>query len=208
MTVMTLDVTVEQPHPVTAALTAAALDEVDYPMLVVAADLRLRHANRIGASLLRAGRPLRMDRGPGAVPIIAAGEPGAQERLQRAVAAAAERGLRTLLPPSQGSASGAISVVPLGPGQAMLILAKPGLCQDLTLSFYAREQCLTEVETDVLVGLCAGDSPEEIAARRGVALCTVRTQIGSLRAKTGSPDIPALLRTMASLPPLVKVSQV
>ncbi|WP_144006814.1 helix-turn-helix transcriptional regulator [Pelomonas sp. KK5] len=185
-----------------ATLAAAALDEVDYPMLVVDAELHLRHANRLGDALLRTGRPLRLTAGRS----VAGADDAADARLLHAVGAAVFRGLRTLLPPEPGSPSGAVSVVPLGGARAMLMLAKPGLCQDLTLSFYARIQRLTTVETAVLSGLCAGHSPEAIAQGRGVALSTVRTHISSLRAKTGMSDIGALLHTMARLPPVVKVA--
>jgi DNA-binding CsgD family transcriptional regulator len=62
---------------------------------------------------------------------------------------------------------------------------------------------LTPAETRVLELLCAGVRPTEIAGRAGVAVSTVRTQIGSIRAKTGAASIRELVRQVAVLPPLV-----
>jgi DNA-binding CsgD family transcriptional regulator len=45
--------------------------------------------------------------------------------------------------------------------------------------------------------------PTEIAQRQSVAVSTVRTQIGSIRAKTGAGSIRELVRQVAVLPPLV-----
>ena len=45
--------------------------------------------------------------------------------------------------------------------------------------------------------------PNEIASRAGVAVSTVRTQIGSIRSKTGATSIRELVRQVAVLPPLV-----
>ena len=48
---------------------------------------------------------------------------------------------------------------------------------------------------------------EPIAERQGVGLATIRTQIGSVRAKTGAASIRALVRQVAMLPPLVSALQ-
>jgi DNA-binding CsgD family transcriptional regulator len=55
----------------------------------------------------------------------------------------------------------------------------------------------------VMAGLCEGRSPNDIADQQGVAISTVRAQIGAIRSKTGSPSIPALVRQLAVLPPLL-----
>ena len=56
-------------------------------------------------------------------------------------------------------------------------------------------------------GLCADFTPLQIAARQGVGLATIRTQIGSIRLKTGAGSIRALVRQVSLLPPLVSVLQ-
>ena len=51
--------------------------------------------------------------------------------------------------------------------------------------------------------LCSGVRPTEVARQQGVAVSTVRTQIGSIRAKTGAGSISELVRQVAVLPPMV-----
>jgi DNA-binding CsgD family transcriptional regulator len=85
----------------------------------------------------------------------------------------------------------------------MLVLGKRQVCEELTVEWFARAHGLTLAETAVVKGLCADLTPQEIALRQGVGLATIRTQIGSVRAKTGSASIRALVRQVAMLPPLL-----
>jgi DNA-binding CsgD family transcriptional regulator len=68
---------------------------------------------------------------------------------------------------------------------------------------YAREHRLSPSEEQVLGALCEGCSPNAIAARNGVKIATVRTQIANIRAKTGAESIRDLVQQVAVLPPLV-----
>ena len=47
--------------------------------------------------------------------------------------------------------------------------------------------------------------PTQIARQLNVTVSTVRTQIGSIRAKTGAASISDLVRQMAVLPPMLSV---
>jgi DNA-binding CsgD family transcriptional regulator len=87
----------------------------------------------------------------------------------------------------------------------LLVLGRRQLCETLTVDWFAREHGLTPAEAQVLKSLCAGLRPQEIADRHGVALSTVRTQVGSLRAKTGSTSIRVLVSQVSMMPPLVGV---
>ena len=183
------------------ALAGAILDEIDYPVLLVDAELRLQHGNRIARSLLARREPFLLEAGQ-----LQLRSDSQQLQLRRAVEQAVQRGRRSLVAPRvDRSNQPAVAVLPAGHGSqlALLILTKPLLCQGLTLQAYAREHGLTEGEREVLGALCAGQSPEQVAQQRQVALSTVRTQIGAIRAKTGARDIGALVRSMAVLPPLV-----
>ena len=62
---------------------------------------------------------------------------------------------------------------------------------------------LTLAETRVLEALSEGLHPNDIATRYGVGISTIRSQIGSIRLKTRSDSIGALVRQVAVLPPLV-----
>lgn len=180
-------------------LALAILDEVDYPMVLVTQELAVRLANRWAQSLLRAPQALTLQPGR-----LQADDEGGRQALRAAVADAIGRGLRRAL---VLRGLGTVAVVPVpgddGDATALLIFAKPSVCQTLSIDGFAREFALTPGETEVLHGLCAGESPLRIAHQRGVALSTVRTQIGSLRAKTDAKDIRALMRQLARLPPLV-----
>lgn len=183
------------------ALAGAILDEIDYPVLLVDEELHLQHGNRIARSLLARREGLLLEAGQ-----LQLRSEAQQLQLRRAVDAAVQRGRRSLIAPrGERGSQPSLAVLPAGPGSklALVMLAKPALCQGLTLQAYAREHGLTEGERGVLGALCAGSSPEEIAQQRQVALSTVRTQIGAIRAKTGARDIGALVRSMAVLPPLV-----
>lgn len=189
------------PHPAAAAewtesLTPAMLDELDYPMMMLGRGLTLRWANRVAQWLLERGAPLKRDG--------ARLQPNdADERIAfaQAVATAIDRGLRRWL--TLGGQ--AFAVVPLGESGALVIGGRSSLCQALSIDGFARQCGLTSSEAQVLHALCAGQSPTQIARERGVKLSTVRTQLGALRTKVGASDIRAVVRLVATLPPMVRL---
>ncbi len=187
---------------------AQMLDALDYGMLLLTDAGEVSHANKaarrdmddshalwIDGALLQTRRP--QDAGP----------------LHEALRGATQRGLRRLLQLGEGCASISVAVVPLPalgaddrPGAALL-LGKRQVCEELTVDWFARSHALTMAETAVMKGLCADFTPQEIAQRQGVGLATIRTQIGSIRTKTGAGSIRALVRQVALLPPLVSALQ-
>jgi hypothetical protein len=52
--------------------------------------------------------------------------------------------------------------------------------------------------------VCFGFFPAEIATRQGVQLCTVRSQLSSIRQKTASSSVRALVEKISVLPPLAR----
>ena len=70
------------------------------------------------------------------------------------------------------------------------------------LRAYARERRLTEGETDVMQQIVLGDRPPQIAARRGSSEGTVRSQIKSLLEKTGTHSMRELVVEALHLPPM------
>ena len=62
---------------------------------------------------------------------------------------------------------------------------------------------LTATESSVLAMLSRGVKPKQIARGRGVKLATVRTQIASIRGKTGAASIAELVGQVVDLPPFV-----
>ena len=193
-----------------AALThclALMLDEIDYGMLLLADEQTVVHANHLARSELDATHPLQLL--------------GHQLRVRRsadlaplrsALSDAVQRGLRRMVLLGDGNERITVAVVPLagsadrGQGQeahTLLVFGKRHMCPALSALWFARSHGLTPAESRVLVGLCEGQAPGAVAAAQHVALSTVRTQIGSIRAKTGAASIRALVRQVAVLPPLV-----
>lgn len=188
------------------------LDEIDYGMLMVNAEAQVLYANHAARHELDGQHPLRMlgqtlaaHRGDDVAPLCEA-------------LAAAQRGLRRLLTLGDGDQRVSVSVVPL-PGEmadledtsdhalqgkaTLLVLGKRQMCAPLSVQGFARSMQLTPTETRVLDMLCNGVRPTEVATRQGVALSTVRSQISSIRTKTGAASIRDLVRQVGLLPPLV-----
>ena len=182
----------------------AALDEIDYGMVVVGRGGVILHCNYAAQLELRETHLLRVaDR------VLHASDSRNDAELQASMRNATERGLRKLLTFGHGAQRLEIALVPLKPaaeagaGHALLMLGKRTTCQHLSIQAFASTRGLTAAETRVLVGLCNDEEPARIAGRLSVAISTVRTQIGSIRQKTGTPTIRALLQQIASLPPLM-----
>lgn len=179
------------------------LDQIDYGILLLDADGRVMHANAAARAAMDARHPLdlRADE-------LVARRPEDAGPLRRALEAAGRRGLRTLL--SLGAADQGVcaAVIPLSepaPGAAgvtLVVIGRAPATEGLSAQWYARDRGLTSAEFRVLSLLCTGTAPSEIARRQGVAMSTVRSQIGSLRAKTGSRNIGELVRRVMTLPPL------
>ena len=191
---------------VLAECLMAALDEVDYGIVLIADNGRTVHANHAASAELDEQHPLQLvgrelrTRRPEDMPM-----------LSQALENAARRGLRRLLTLGDPERRVGVAVVPIGGAAAngarvtLLMLSKPRICEPLSIEAYARAHELTPAETRVLQALSSGLSPEEAAQQLGVALCTVRTQTGMIRMKTGMPTLGAVLRQVAVLPPLMSV---
>jgi DNA-binding CsgD family transcriptional regulator len=192
--------------PLGACLTRM-LDEIDYGMLLVTGDGQVLYLNHTARLELDSDHPLQM-----VGQSLRAQRPQDVAPLYDALASA-QRGLRRLLTLGEGANRSSVSVVPLPPGQGqrlddhapatLLVLGKREVCASLSVQGYARSMNLTPAETRVLERLCAGVRPTTIALEQAVAVSTIRTQIGSIRAKTGAGSISELVRQVAVLPPVV-----
>ncbi|MEK8030922.1 helix-turn-helix transcriptional regulator [Ideonella sp. DXS29W] len=191
-------------------LLTLMLDEIDYGLLLLADGGRVLHANHAARSSLAAPDH----------PLLLQGHE-LRARLQKdatalhqALHAAASRGLRKLLTVGEGGERAGIAVVPLlapaGRTEAsptvpatLLVIGRREVAGGLSVQGFAREHRLSPSEAQVLSGLCEGRSPNDIAARHGVKIATVRTQIANIRAKTGAESIRDLVQQVAVLPPMV-----
>jgi len=176
-----------------------ALNRLEQGIVVLQADGRVLRANRCAREMLAAN--LALDASSG---WLMARDPHELAKLREAIRVVAERRLCRMLGFGIGEAAQFLALSAIdGPGGARLVLCFLGqrtLSNPLTLQWYAQCQGLTSAESAVISLISAGADPGEIAARQGVAISTVRTQIGSIRAKTGHKSIRALLGTLARLP--------
>ena len=185
---------------------AATLDEIDYGMLLLVDETHVMHVNHAASAELDHAHPLQL-----LGQELRARRPPDVVALADALHGAARRGLRKLLALGEGAQRVSVSVVPLSEparGDApvtLVMLGKRRVCEVLSVQGFARSHGLTGAETRVLAALCSGSMPNDIAAQVGVAISTVRTQIGNIRQKTGAPSIRALVQQVAVLPPLMGV---
>jgi DNA-binding CsgD family transcriptional regulator len=173
------------------------LDEIDYGMLLVGDQAQLLYINHAAKAEMDARHPLQCH-GQTVQTLLPADADALSEALR-----GAQRGRRKLLLLGEANTRISLSVVPLAGGGTLLVLGKRQMCEQLSVQGFARSVGLTAAETRVLEGLCNGVRPRDIAIRQGVAVSTIRTQIGSIRAKTGVASIRELVRQVAVLPPLV-----
>jgi len=185
---------------------AATLDEIDYGMLLLTDEVRVMHVNHAARTELDAAHPLQLLGHE-----LRARRPLDVLPLADALHGAARRGLRKLLALGDGAHRVSVSIVPLSlPHDAdapvtLLLLGKRQVGETLSVQGFAKSHGLTAAEVRVLAALCRGTPPIAIAAEVGVAISTVRTQIGNIRLKTGAESIRALVQQIAVLPPLMGV---
>jgi len=178
------------------------LEEFDYGVLLVNAAGRIIHCNLAARRCLEEGHPLQM-----VGQQLRASEAEDVSRLTEALHAAETGGRRCLLRLGQGAGRTNVVVVPLNrdvsQAAVLLILERKQLCGELAAQWFALRYGLTRTETEVLKALSSGARPNDVAEQQGVAISTVRTQIQSIRAKSGADSIGELMRQLAVLPPLM-----
>jgi DNA-binding CsgD family transcriptional regulator len=181
---------------------AAALDELDYGIVLLFDGTHVAHINDAARVELDDRHPLQLQGNELHARLARDVAP-----LHEAVSDASLRGLRRLLTLGKDAERASVSVVPLeasdsGPRAVLVVLGKRSMCESLSVQGFARSYGLTAAETRVLVALCNGVPPAQAALELGVAISTIRSQIGSMRQKTGAESIRALVRQVAILPPV------
>jgi DNA-binding CsgD family transcriptional regulator len=185
-----------------ARLFERVLDEIDYGLIVSAADGSCHHSNRTARAALARGAAVQLVHGR-----LVATHAWQQPRLLAAIGEGCA-GRRRMVMLGQGADEVPIVVTPVAATErereplCLAILGKAESCSTLTLEFFTRIYGLTLAEAAVLRQLSRGQSPKEIARASGVAMATIRTQISSVRAKCGAGSIYSLSRRLSALPPL------
>jgi DNA-binding CsgD family transcriptional regulator len=197
----------------TEGCLALMLDQIDYGVLLLDESQRLLHVNR-AAHVHLARRPGLQALGG----MLVADDLRDQVALKTAIKAASSCGLRRMLTIGGEVHGLVVAVVPLpradddeddvataGARRVLLMMSRHAICSELSAQGFARDHGLSSAEGHVLMGLCLGHPPAEIATRQGVALSTVRTQIANIRLKTHSASIRDLVQRVAQLPPMLSV---
>lgn len=181
---------------------ALVLEELDYGVLLLTRHGELMHCNRAARLALEQGHPLQLQGS-----LLRARLAKDAKALGDALAQAEVEGRRCLLRLGDAEAQANVVVVPLNrdvqQSAVLLVLERGQLCGALAAQWFALRYGLTPTETEVLKALSEGQEPACVARSQGVAISTVRTQIQSIRAKSGAPSIRELLRQLAVLPPLM-----
>ena len=186
-----------------AATLSAAIDTLAYPMLALQSDGLLLHANLAARELLALGKPLELGPDQRVAPQVAGQRGAFGSALQSASNGQAQRmawadgdltvhaTLRPLADPSPGA-----------PAPPVLVMLPPPAGTLFDASGFAVTHRLSHAETRVLEALLHGHQAELTAQRLGVGVATVRTQIASIRRKTGHDNVASLLAALGNLPPL------
>ena len=194
-----------------AKLLASVLDEVDYGLVLIAADGHVVHANHTARVELAGAKSLQL------VGRRLSGRSASDQRaLDEALASARDEGKRRMLAfaPANALSEGKscdLSIVPLPAplsshhsGHAVLIsLPRSRIAETLSVDAYARELGLSRREQQVLAGLCEGLRVKEIAAKLEIGDETVRSHVKRLKAKTGCAGIVDIVNQVSRLPPMV-----
>ena len=181
-----------------ATLGLAALNVIGLPMLLLSGGGHLLYANPLGRLALRSGGALQL-----CGECVRGATPAEHAELDAALARC-RQGLRTLMLLRGSHSSAAVIPVPDDdetPCALVLFGAAPA-ASHLERYLLGVRRALTPSELHVLDQLCAGRNADEIAGDNGVAVSTVRSQIASLREKTGARSIPHLLLMASALPPI------
>lgn len=181
------------------------LEELDTGVIVCDEAGRLALANNVARRELQRGRPLAVD--ATGLLCLAEGAQTALRQWQSALRAAALSRHRQMLALSDGSHRLMISVMPLAQRErwALVMLGRRQPAPDLAVEMLGNLYALTSAEQQVLAGLLAGQRVEALASERGVAVATLRSQVGSVREKLGAGRLEDLVRLAAGLPPMSSV---
>jgi DNA-binding CsgD family transcriptional regulator len=203
------------PFPTASTLSAQTLacvaDALAWPLLVLQPDGALLHANLAARLMLRHGRPLLLSPQRQVTPA----DPACRDAFARSLQGAGSGQPARLLPLTQPAPTGVparrahrynatVRPLALADGAAPVVLValnrEPSSRADLRA--FAAAHGLSGAETRVLERLERGESSAAAAAALGVKPATVRSQMASLRRKTGHASVAHLLHTLARLPPL------
>jgi DNA-binding CsgD family transcriptional regulator len=190
------------PPAPTAEVLAQVADALAWPLFLVRPDGLLLHANLAGRELLRKGRALHLAPDHRVQPIAVRRRQAMSEALR---AASVEQQRVVLLGP-EGPTGFSATVTPLpspegSPGPLLLALA-PADAPGGDADEFSAMHGLSAAESRVMRRLALGESSSRAAQALGVKPATVRTQVVSIRRKTGHGSVFELLQALSAMPPV------
>ena len=189
--------------PVASTMLLRMLDEIDYGVLVIDERGRIQHTNHLARHELASAR-LVISRGNSLLGTHSDHTALIQQGLEMAL-----RGQRKLVLLEEDEHELSLAFIPLShpleseSPTVLVLLQRQSTCNNLAVRMFARSKGLSPSEESVMIGLCRGLGVPEIAREHGVAESTVRSQVKSLREKTGCSSIRRLMQRVNSLPPVV-----
>jgi len=181
----------------------AVLDQIAHGVMVLEEDQTCLHVNFSAQQEL--GRRRVLERSGSRIQAVT---PQGQSQLNSSMQAV-RAGRKSLITMNAVGLSLNLMVVPLKArsiSRALLMFARPAMCDGLVLNSFSARFGLTRSEEAVLAALCQGYNTPEVAQQLGVAVSTVRTHVRNLCAKTGSAGVRDLVQQIATLPPLAVAS--
>lgn len=188
------------------SIVQSILDCIQIGAMAVGPGLRVAFANR--AALRECSRHALLRLEDTHVALLDLASEVDQARLAKAVEGA-HAGQWSLVRLGAGTATLPLAVFPLLHSErdtgalALLLFGLRQTQEPLAIQLYAGSCGLTPAETRVLLGLAEGLVPKQIASKHDVLLSTVRTQISSIRDKTGTRRLADLMQALVSLPPIM-----
>jgi DNA-binding CsgD family transcriptional regulator len=179
------------------------LDEIDYGILVINGQSQILQSNHLARHELLGGNVVASKSN-----FLVGRTSSLTEQIHQAVEHAC-RGQRRLLMLKVGDREMPVAFIPLShplesdSPSVLVLLSRQSTCDNLAVRMYARNKSLSPTEESVMLGLCRGLEVADIAKENGVAQSTVRSQIKSLREKTGCTSIRRLMQRINGLPPVV-----
>ncbi len=183
---------------VSASVLSLVLDEIDHGALLLADGLRIVYANAVAQRELG-----RADFIHGAAGVLDAIDADANEKVLGA-AERARQGERSMLTLHSRQRNFSLVFLPFTEALVLVQTSRLPPSDNQAIVMFARSQDLSPTEESVMLALCKGWEVPDIAKAHRVAESTIRSQIKSIREKTGNHSIRRLLQWLHSLPPVVK----
>jgi DNA-binding CsgD family transcriptional regulator len=192
------------------------LDEVDYGIVLLTVDACLLYANHVARHELASRRGLRQvgyvvapSREPQIQSFVDALEGAVKGKRSMLALGAGDNPLMVAFTPVDGPILDDAGAKPqsLGEQRVMLTFGKSAVCEPLSFRMFAKLYSLSATESEVLLAALDGQTAREIAQQQGVATSTVRTHLNSIRAKTGTRSLRALIARVGTLPPIVSAAR-